>query len=105
MNVKPLILAAALGLALNAHAAPKTASKGKPVKTQKAAKQAAAAMPADSGTVRLSDGIAPLPTTKSLHNANLHMPLPKRANIFLKARKSAKTNSVSKSWRNWSTNP
>ena len=42
MNVKPLILAAALGLALNAHAAPKAASKGKPVKTQKAAKQAAA---------------------------------------------------------------
>ena len=58
MNVKPLILAAALGLALNAHAAPKAASKGKPVKTQKAAKQAAAATPADSGAVRLSDGIA-----------------------------------------------
>lgn len=58
MNVKPLILAAALGLALNAHAAPKAASKGKPVKTQKAVKQAAAATPADSGAVRLSDGIA-----------------------------------------------
>ena len=52
MNVKPLILAAALGLALNAHAAPKAASKGKPVKTQKAAKQAAAATPADSGAQR-----------------------------------------------------
>jgi len=58
MNVKPLILAAALGLALTAHAAPKAASKGMPVKTQKAAKQAAAATPADSGAVRLSDGIA-----------------------------------------------
>ena len=105
MNVKPLILAAALGLALNAHAAPKAASKGKPVKTQKAVKQAAAATPADSGAVRLSDASPPLPTMKSLPSASWHMPLPKHANTFLKARKSAKTNSASKSWRNWSTNP
>jgi|GEM_PF-4709334 len=56
MNVKPLILAAALGLALNAHAAPKAASKGKPVKTQKAAKQAAAATHAQSGAGRPAAG-------------------------------------------------
>ena len=68
MNVKPLILAAALGLALNAHAAPKAASKGKPVKTQKAAKQAAAATPADSGAVRLSDGIV------AIAEARQHLP-------------------------------
>ena len=105
MNVKPLILAAALGLALNAHAAPKAASKGKPVKTQKAAKQAAAARLPIRAPYAFPTASPPLPTTKSLPSASWHMPLPKRANTFLKARKSAKTNSASKFWRNWSTNP
>jgi len=55
MNVKPLILAAALGLALNAHAAPnaKTVKKSvKPVAVQTTDTETR------SDGVRLSDGIA-----------------------------------------------
>lgn len=56
MNVKPLILAAALGLALNAHAAPKAKAVKKTAKPAAAAQAAHTEVRSDG--VHLTDGIA-----------------------------------------------
>ena len=95
MNVKPLILAAALGLALNAHAAPKA-------KTVKKSVKPVAVQTTDTETrsdgVRLSDGIAAIADNWRRQSNG-------RAEPSLKAHKSAIKNYANKFWRNSSTNP